>query len=139
VTWYFLGVVFLPVGTTTIICVTEGLHRSRGAGMVSNHMRRDCTEAFVLGSSRCHVCVLQTEAPYSPSSRCLKCEGEYAEFQVRWILERGRNFLRWVCKIGRAFLMIVSVCFALESWSKGKGVDSSKRGELTIQCAGLSP
>ncbi len=67
VTWYFFGVLFFPVGTTTIICVTEGLHRSRGAGMVPNHMRRACTEAFVLGSSRCHVCVLQTEAPFSPS------------------------------------------------------------------------
>ena len=35
-TWYFFGVVFLPVGTTTIICVTEVLHRSHGAGMVKN-------------------------------------------------------------------------------------------------------
>ena len=45
---------------TTITVVREGLHRSRVAVIVPNHMRRGCTEAFFLGSSLCHGCVLQT-------------------------------------------------------------------------------
>ena len=72
----FFGKLFLPVGTMTIIVVTEGLHRSRGAVMVPNHMRRGCTEVYVLCSSRCHVCVLETEAPFSPTCRSEKCEVE---------------------------------------------------------------
>ncbi len=86
--WCFFGC-FFPVRTTTITLVTEGLHRSRGAGMVPNHMRRGFTKVFFLGSSHCHLRVLETWAPFSPSYRCLICEGVVEGFYVSWKREMG--------------------------------------------------